>query len=488
MSTMRTFFKLAMIAAAAAALALSSVDLSAQSRGGGSSRSGSSSRSSSSSVSRSSSGSTSTRSSGSFSSSSSSSRSSGSVSRSSSPQVNRSSQSTSRAQGGTISSSRSSSSGSTGFSRGSEVTGKSSSSSSSTRSSGSTASRGSSSSSSRSGGTAVSRPSGSSSTGTSGLTRGEAVPTKPSGDKTGGNNRGTTTTTTSGRNYGVGSSSRGYNTGDSYNRQTQGPPANEVRFDDHGKRVHPHDRPFMDWNRPGHFYGGAPHYFGYRVRYLPHYRRVRYWGIDYYFYNDIWYRYYLGHYVICRPPYGIGFAHDLYNLELDVIRFAYYNNVYRSYHIINSNYDTILEQNRIIAENNAIIASQNAMIAAQQATPAHIGAAAGPVEDLNALRSLDSYTLATRLGLIQSYAAANQEYYYDDGVFFIRDVDGQYKVIVPPAGALIKALPDDYETVKLVDNNEYYRVDDTIYRMTVTDGVPYFEVLGQLQENTVVMK
>ncbi len=396
--------------------------------------------------------------------------------------MNRGSQSTTRAQGGTISSSRSSSSTS-GLSRGSDVTGKSS---SSTRSSGSTASRGSSSSSSRNGGTSVTRSSGTS--GNSGLTRGESVqnakPSKSSSD----DNRGSVTTSTSGRNYGVGSSSRGYNTGDSYNRQTQGPPSNEVRFDDHGKRVHPHDRPFMDWDRPGHFYGGAPHYFGYRVRYLPHYRRVRYWGIDYYFYNDIWYRYYLGHYVICRPPYGIGFAHDLYHLELDVIRFAYYNNVYRSYHIINSNYDTILEQNRIIAENNAIIAAQNAMIAAQQATPAHIGAATPQVEDINALRSLESYNLATRLGLVQSYAAASQEYYYDDGVFFIKGGDGEYKVIVPPAGALIKALPDDYETVKLADNNLYYKVDDTIYRMTVTDGVPYFEVLGQLQDNTVVMK
>ena len=73
-------------------------------------------------------------------------------------------------------------------------------------------------------------------------------------------------------------------------------------------------------------------------------------------------------------------------------------------------------------------------------------------------------------------------------MFFIKGTDGEYKVIVPPAGALIKALPDDYETVKLADNNLYYKVDDTIYRMTVTDGVPYFEVLGQLQENTVVMK
>ena len=54
--------------------------------------------------------------------------------------------------------------------------------------------------------------------------------------------------------------------------------------------------------------------------------------------------------------------------------------------------------------------------------------------------------------------------------------------------ALIKALPDDYDTVVLADGNEYYRVDDTIYRMTVTDGVPYFEVLGQVQSETLVVK
>ena len=40
----------------------------------------------------------------------------------------------------------------------------------------------------------------------------------------------------------------------------------------------------------------------------------------------------------------------------------------------------------------------------------------------------------------------------------------------------------------LADGNEYYRVDDTIYRMTVTDGVPYFEVLGQVQSETLVVK
>ena len=289
---------------------------------------------------------------------------------------------------------------------------------------------------------------------------------------------------------GAAGGNRGYNTGNSYNRQTQGPPPGEVRFDNRGVRVHPVNRPFMDWNRPGRFFGRDPHFFGYRVRYLPHYRRITYWGIDYYFYNDIWYRYWLGNYIVCRPPYGFGFAYDLYDLELDVIRFAYYNNVYRTYRIINDNYNTIQEQNRIIAENNATIAAQNATIAQQQAVQASQAAVAKSTTDvdMNTLRSLASYNLATQLGLVQSYAAANTEYYYDDGVFFIKGTDGKYQVIIPPAGALIKALPDDYDTVTLADGNEYFRVDDTIYRTAVTDGVPYFEVLGQVQENTVVMK
>jgi len=102
-------------------------------------------------------------------------------------------------------------------------------------------------------------------------------------------------------------------------------------------------------------------------------------------------------------------------------------------------------------------------------------------------KSAAAYSAATKLGLVQSYASANSEYYYDDGVFFTKGSDGQYEVIVPPAGALIKALPDDYDTVTLSDGNEYYRVENTIYRMTVSDGVPYFEVLGQLQ-NEVASK
>ena len=65
-----------------------------------------------------------------------------------------------------------------------------------------------------------------------------------------------------------------------------------------------------------------------------------------------------------------------------------------------------------------------------------------------------------------------------DGVFFIEGKDGQYQTIIPPAGAIITELPDDYEVVVL-GGNEYYRVDNTIYRTVAIDGKAYFEVLGQ---------
>jgi hypothetical protein len=277
----------------------------------------------------------------------------------------------------------------------------------------------------------------------------------------------------------------------SYDRQTAATP-NTVRFDKQGQRVAPVRRDPVPYTAPGHFYSHHPHYYGYRVHHLPHYDRYRYWGRDYYYYNGIYYRYWNNVYLVCRPPYGILFNRALYELELDVLRFSYYNNVYRTYNTVNSNYATINEQNRIIAENNATIAAQNAAIAQNNATiavqnagvaaaPSVASAPSAPSVDVNTLKAYASYQLATKLGLVQSFAANGQEYYYDDGVFFVADSNGQFKVIVPPAGALIKALPEDYETVTLSDGNEYYKVDDTIYRMTVADGVPYFEVLGQIQ-------
>jgi hypothetical protein len=80
---------------------------------------------------------------------------------------------------------------------------------------------------------------------------------------------------------------------------------------------------------------------------------------------------------------------------------------------------------------------------------------------------------------VQSYADAGEEYFYQDGVFFIKDKNGKYVTIVPPAGALVRELPDDYDTITL-DGEEYYKVDDTVYKLSIIDGSPYFEVLGQL--------
>ena len=57
-------------------------------------------------------------------------------------------------------------------------------------------------------------------------------------------------------------------------------------------------------------------------------------------------------------------------------------------------------------------------------------------------------------------------------------IDGQYQTIIPPAGAIISELPDDYETIVL-GGQEYYKVDNTIYRTVAIDGKAYFEVLGQ---------
>ena len=93
--------------------------------------------------------------------------------------------------------------------------------------------------------------------------------------------------------------------------------------------------------------------------------------------------------------------------------------------------------------------------------------------------SKQAYNKAQRLGLVQSYAAADMEYYYQNGVFYVLDADGQYRVILPPAGAIVEELPDDMKKIRL-DGEVYYQVDDTIYQQVKIDGLKYYEVLGQL--------
>ncbi|MEE3391444.1 MAG: DUF6515 family protein [Candidatus Cryptobacteroides sp.] len=228
-------------------------------------------------------------------------------------------------------------------------------------------------------------------------------------------------------------------------------------------RIPPRERDFARYDAPCSFWRHEPHYYGYRVDYLPpRYRRVRYWGIDYYCYDGIYYRPYNGIYVVCRPPFGITIAADIIaDAVFAPIHFAYYYDSYRTFRAIDANNRVIDEQNRIIAQNNATIAAQNRAFA------------------LNSSRAGDAHSLADRLGLVQSYAYANQPYFYQDGVFYIEKPNGNYEVIVPPAGALVKDLPDDYDTITL-DGNEFYKVDDTVYRLTLVDGSPYLEVLGQM--------
>lgn len=78
-----------------------------------------------------------------------------------------------------------------------------------------------------------------------------------------------------------------------------------------------------------------------------------------------------------------------------------------------------------------------------------------------------------------------RDYYFYDNVFY-RFYDGFYYICRPPYGytsgrALVKTLPNDYQTVQ-INGHEYYLVDDTLYRLTVYDQEPYFEVLGQMPE------
>lgn len=238
----------------------------------------------------------------------------------------------------------------------------------------------------------------------------------------------------------------------------------DFRIEDHNvHRIPPRDRDFIHYDRPGHFYDHHhPHCFGFRVEVLPpRYKVVRYFGIDYYIYNDVYYRPYRGHYIVCRPPFGVTIARSVVDISFASVNFAYYSNVYRTFGAIDANNRYIDQQNRIIAQNNATIMAQNRAIA------------------MNPNSALSSYEIANRLGLVQSYAYADRNYFYQDGVFYIVNAGGQYQVIVPPAGALVQNLPEDYDIITL-GGVQYYRVDDTVYRLTLVSGSPYLEVLGQM--------
>ena len=187
-------------------------------------------------------------------------------------------------------------------------------------------------------------------------------------------------------------------------------------------RVHPRDRDFMRWDRPSYWWSRDNHYYGYRVRVLPsRARRHVYDGVTYYCYNDIWYRPYKGYYMVCRPPHGLSLAADIISqIAWAAVKISYYNAV------------------------------------------------------------ADALSQINEPGLTQNYASRDTDYFYHDGVFYSKNAWGEYRVITPPAGALVESLPEDFDVVTLRDGNEYYKVDDTIYKLVISEGRPYFEVVGQI--------
>ena len=226
------------------------------------------------------------------------------------------------------------------------------------------------------------------------------------------------------------------------------------------QRTPPMDRHPIPYPAPAVFNSKKPHYYGYNIASMPHgYVVKKYWGRDYYYYNGIWYTKGVQYYRVCRPPYETTVTFGLCKKGLTSVRFSYYNAVERTYAAINQNNAIIAEQNRIIAQNNAIIAAQNARLA------------------LNSTNAASAYLLATQLGLVQSFASATTPYYYQDGVFYTGS-GREFRTIIPPAGAIIASLPEDYILFQH-GTDRYYRVEDTLYRQLVVDGAPYFEVLGQ---------
>ena len=225
-----------------------------------------------------------------------------------------------------------------------------------------------------------------------------------------------------------------------YNRPSNHRPSAVQYHNQPPRPREPHyTRPYLEPRytpMPSHRYGD--HYFGYRLNSLPRgYRTLRVGGLDYYYYDGIYYRpYSLGGYYVVRPPYGTAIASTMFNVALTAIAINTIRNE--------------AERARRAAELSRVYSTANT----------------GYV-----IRTSDDYVtnLANQV---------NQEYYYQDGVFYVLQ-NGQYYVIEAPIGALVTQIPNDYEEIEL-DGKTYYLVENTLYKTTVIDGALYFEVVSNL--------
>ena len=199
-------------------------------------------------------------------------------------------------------------------------------------------------------------------------------------------------------------------------------------------------RPYLEPRyRPMPSYHRGYHYFGHRIHTLPiGYSLIRVGYRDYYYYDGIYYRPYLGGgYYICRPPLGTRIAEAMFDMAMTAIAI----NTIR----------TEIERAQAAAELSSIYAARNA--------------------DYVVRTSDDYYN-------VNLASQAGQNYYYQDGVFYTLR-NGEYCVIEAPIGALIDEIPEDYDEVEL-GGKTYYQVEDTLFKPTIIDGKLRFEVACNL--------
>ena len=189
---------------------------------------------------------------------------------------------------------------------------------------------------------------------------------------------------------------------------------------------------------PAHNYGD--HYFGYRLRALPvGYSELRIGNHRYFFHNGVYYRrYWLGGYMVCRPPVGTVISNTLLNVALTAATINAYERAA----------DRIAQA--VALSNAYAVANTNRKYTA----------------------------LGEQVYVNNVSNQLNQQYYYQDGVFYTLS-NGQYYVIEAPIGALVTEIPDDYEELVL-NGVTYYLVENTLYKVTVIEGALYFEVVSIL--------
>jgi hypothetical protein len=77
---------------------------------------------------------------------------------------------------------------------------------------------------------------------------------------------------------------------------------------------------------------------------------------------------------------------------------------------------------------------------------------------------------------------ADGEYWYDEGVFYLKG-DGGYTVVSAPLGAKIKSLPSGYETITLDDNTKNYYYGGAFYEKTSSGYTVVAPVAGSVVTN-----